>query len=48
MSETNTNLNMNYILINIKSKFILKHIINNVQNYILLKIIRYNKKLQNN
>ena len=39
MSEIN-------ILINIKSKFILKHIINNTQDYILLNIIRYNKKLQ--
>ena len=41
MEERNKNFNL------IKSKFILKKIFNNIQNNNILKIIKYNKNLQN-
>ena len=41
MEEGNKNFNL------IKSKFILKKIFNNIQNNNILKIIKYNKNLQN-
>ena len=41
MEERNKNFNQ------IKSKFILKKIFNNIKNHQILKIIKYNKNLQN-
>ena len=46
MSESNNNLESNFLLNNIKSKYIIVKIFENVQTNIFLNLIRYNKTFQ--
>ena len=46
MSESNNNLESNILLNNIKSKYIIVKIFENVQTNIFLNLIRYNKTFQ--
>ena len=47
MIDNNVYSNKKNVLLNIKSNYILKIIFNNLVEFKLLNIIRYNKKLQN-
>ena len=46
MSESNNSLESNFLLNNIKSKYIIVKIFKNVQTNIFLNLIRYNKTFQ--
>ena len=46
MSESNNSLESNFLLNNIKSKYIIVKIFENVQTNIFLNLIRYNKTFQ--
>ena len=46
MSKSNNSLESNFLLNNIKSKYIIVKIFENVQTNIFLNLIRYNKTFQ--
>ena len=46
MTETNSNINSNFLLNNVKCKYIIEKIFENVEMNKFLNIIRYNKALQ--